>query len=180
LAKWVKPTQGEVLWEDITSVGWVFQNPVGVARRTVIDHTCLPLIATGASRDEAEQIGLEILGRFGLAKQAFQVFSTLSGGEAQRLMLARAMAKNPSLLLVDEPTAQLDRLAADTVNSVLGELKARDMIVVVATHDPQTRKACHRSVDLGSRDLVTTIHTPPPGSPIGWDLGTRRRWRIRQ
>lgn len=155
LAKWEVPTQGKVLWEGVTSVGWVFQNPVGVPARTVIDHTCLPLVATGLSRSEAEQTALVILDRFGLSGQALQPFSTLSGGEAQRLMLARAVAKAPNLLLVDEPTAQLDPHAATTVNGVLSELTARDMIVVVATHDPATRAACDRSIDLGARGLVT-------------------------
>jgi len=153
LAKWEVPAEGSVSWEDIASVGWVFQNPVGVGKRTVLDHVTLPLIARGQSRAPAETSAMRILGRFGLDRQAPQLFATLSGGEAQRLMLARAVAKAPSLLLVDEPTAQLDAGAAATVNGVLGELSAQNMIVVVATHDPATRDACGRCIDLGARRL---------------------------
>lgn len=148
LAKWEKPTKGTVTWDGVTEVGWVFQNPHGVARRSAIDHVSLPLVAKGMPRKRADEAAVEIMRRFDLDAIADRPFSALSGGEAQRLMLARAVAKAPSLLLVDEPTAQLDPSAAATVNTVLGELAAAEMIVVVATHDDDTRDACNRIVDL--------------------------------
>lgn len=148
LARWEQPAEGSVRWEGVDSVGWVFQNPHGVARRTAIDHVALPLLAHGLSRDKAEVEAHSIMARFGLADVADRRFGALSGGEAQRLMLARAVAKAPSLLLVDEPTAQLDPLAAHTVNTVLGELATANSIVVVATHDADTAAACTRRIDL--------------------------------
>ena len=148
VARWEKPVGGTVEWSAIDSVGWVFQNPHGVPRRTAVDHVALPLIAKGLSREAAENQALTIMDRFDLASVADRAFGALSGGEAQRLMLARAVAKAPSLLLVDEPTAQLDPRAAATVNRVLNELAMDDAIVVVATHDPDTRDACNRHVDL--------------------------------
>ena len=72
----------------------------------------------------------------------------LSGGEAQRLMLARAVCSRPDMLLVDEPTAQLDTRTAHSVSHVLGNLAGQGMIVLVATHDPDTRDACGRVIDL--------------------------------
>ena len=75
-------------------------------------------------------------------------FSMLSGGEAQRLMLARGVASGADLLLVDEPTAQLDVHTADTVNARLGALSRQGMIVVVATHDHRTRDAATDVIDL--------------------------------
>lgn len=77
-------------------------------------------------------------------------FSELSGGEAQRLMLVRAMAARPQVLLVDEPTAQLDPRTAASVNSALQAVSARGCVVIVATHDPATRDACHVVLDLGA------------------------------
>ena len=148
LARWEKPVAGTVTWENIATVGWVFQNPHGVPRRTAVDHVALPLIAQGLSRAQANGHALRIMDRFDLGDVASRPFGALSGGEAQRLMLARAVAKSPSLLLVDEPTAQLDPRAAATVNAVLGELARDNAIVVVATHDPDTRDACPRHVDL--------------------------------
>jgi len=148
LARWEQPTSGTVEWQDINSVGWVFQNPHGVRGRTALDHVTLPLLARGMKRKQADMVAKDILARFELADVSGRPFAALSGGEAQRLMLSRAVAKAPSLLLVDEPTAQLDPRAAATVNTVLGELAMAETIVVVATHDEDTRAACQRTVDL--------------------------------
>jgi len=156
LARWETPLAGSVHWDGITDVGWVFQNPHGVRGRAAIDHVALPLIAKGASRKDADAEARDALERFGLGAIADRAFSALSGGEAQRLMLARAMARRPELLLVDEPTAQLDPTSADTVNSVLGQLAMERAIVVVSTHDPDTRDACPVKVDL--RDYAPGHH----------------------
>lgn len=91
---------------------------------------------------------MRLLDRFDLAQVARRQFRDLSGGEAQRLMLARAVATGSDLLLVDEPTAQLDPATASAVNAVLGGVARDDAVVVVATHDPNTRAACTRVVDL--------------------------------
>jgi lipoprotein-releasing system ATP-binding protein len=128
---------------------WVFQNPHGVARRTALDHVTLPLLARGAPRRAADERAMEILDRFGLAPRATARFRELSGGEAQRLMLARGVASAPTLMLVDEPTAQLDRSTAAEVNDAIGELAATGTTVVVATHDDATRGACGDVLDLG-------------------------------
>ncbi|MDR0482727.1 MAG: ATP-binding cassette domain-containing protein [Cellulomonadaceae bacterium] len=148
LAGWLTPTEGRVERHDIQHVGWVFQNPHGVARRTAVDHVALPLIAQGMSWGQAHDMAEEHLTTFGMDGLKDRLFMELSGGEAQRLMLARAVASSPDLLLVDEPTAQLDRTSADTVNTVLTQLASTQTIVVIATHDPDTRQACTRIVDL--------------------------------
>ena len=90
----------------------------------------------------------DLLDRFGIGAAAGREFRALSGGEAQRLMLARAIASEPGLLLVDEPTAQLDPVTASDVNVALFELVQRDTIVVIATHDERTRAACTDHIDL--------------------------------
>ncbi len=86
--------------------------------------------------------------RFGLDRVANHRFSDLSGGEAQRLMLARAFVSHPSLMLVDEPTAQLDMHTAATVSDALMRIAQADTIVVVSTHDPRTRDVCTDIIDL--------------------------------
>ena len=148
IAGWESPVSGSVERDGIERVGWVFQNPHGVARRTALDHVVLPLLARGYARRAAVESAVEIMHRFNLVSAAERRFSALSGGEAQRLMLARAVASGPDLLLVDEPTAQLDWATAATVNRVLGAVGSEDTIVIVATHDPQTQLACSRVVDL--------------------------------
>lgn len=149
VAGMIRPTTGRV---ERTSdrCSWVFQNPHGVAQRSVLDHVSLPLLAQGLSRCEADARSRELLTTFGLENRSAAVFGALSGGEAQRLMLARAVASQPDLLLVDEPTAQLDRAMAAHVNDVLGHLADSGAAVVIATHDPATRDACDEIIDLAS------------------------------
>jgi ABC-type lipoprotein export system ATPase subunit len=149
LALWTRPSRGEVSWEGVGSAVWVPQNPVGVARRAVLDHAVLPLLAQGWRRADAEPRALEALERFGLEGVSGRRFADLSGGEAQRLMLARASLSAAGLLLVDEPTAQLDPTSAASVVDVLGALASSGTIVVIATHDPRVRDAGTSAVDLG-------------------------------
>ncbi|MDI6099429.1 ATP-binding cassette domain-containing protein [Actinoplanes sp. NEAU-A12] len=148
LATWVVPSLGRVETIGVERTGWVFQNPYGVPRRTAIDHVTLPLLAQGRSRRDAEDRAHRVLAGFRLEHAADQPFRELSGGEAQRLMLARAVCSGPDLLLVDEPTAQLDTRTAATVNETLGAVAQDGTIVVIATHDPHTRAACTHVIDL--------------------------------
>lgn len=148
LAGWLQPTEGRIEREPGTRVAWVFQNPHGVAGRTALDHVVLPLLARGSERRAAEQDARALLARFELVDRADRAFGTLSGGEAQRLMLARGIASRPDLLLVDEPTAQLDRRTAESVNETIGSLRAPGTIVVIATHDQSTRERCTDEIAL--------------------------------
>ena len=148
MAGWMRPTEGTVSRERVRKVNWVFQNPYGVARRTALDHVALPYLAQGCDPQEAERLAMDQMEVFGLAHLAHRRFQELSGGEAQRLMLARGVATNAELLLVDEPTAQLDAHTAETVNDRLGALSRDGMIVVIATHDHRTRDAATDVIDL--------------------------------
>lgn len=142
------PTSGRIDRVGVRRVGWVFQNPQGVSGRSALDHVVLPLIATGMPRPRAEDEARILLDRFGLAERADARFASLSGGEAQRLMLARAIASRPDLLLVDEPTAQLDPANAATVVDALGGVADEGAVIVIATHDPRIREACDVVIDL--------------------------------
>lgn len=148
LAGWLHPTAGTVDRSGCLTTSWVLQNPHGQPRRRAVDHVVYPLLARGWRRDCAQEQAAGILAEFGIAEVAARPFRDLSGGEAQRLMLARAVARAPDLMLVDEPTAQLDRATAATVNTHLGSLAGRGIVVVVATHDTQTRDACDTVIDL--------------------------------
>lgn len=148
LSGWTAPAEGQLQMQDVTSKSWVFQNPHGIARRTAIDHVAFPFIASGIATQEADERAAELMERFRLSGVRDRQFRHLSGGEAQRLMLARATASEPDLLLVDEPTAQLDRSTAHLVNEVLSNVASATTIVIVATHDEETRDACDIHLDL--------------------------------
>ncbi len=148
LGELVPPVGGTVRREGVETLAWVFQHPEGVAGRTAIDHVALPILAKGSRRRPAEKAALDIMERFGLAHLARSTFSKLSGGEGQRLMLARAVAFSPDLLLIDEPTAQLDRPSARSVAEVLMGLASRDRLIVIATHDQELAARAQSVVDL--------------------------------
>ena len=148
LAGWLDPAEGRVTRDGVTRAAWVLQTPHGVAARTALDHVTLPLLARGLRRAEAEGEARQLLQSFVLDAVGERPFGSLSGGEAQRLMLARGIAARPALLLVDEPTAQLDRTTAEGVNASLTGLASPSTIVVIATHDPSTRDRCTDRIDL--------------------------------
>lgn len=148
LAGWAEPASGNLSREGIKKISWIFQNPHGVAGRTAEDHVALPLLAQGRTHKEARAEARVRLARVGLSRVSGSLFRELSGGEAQRLMLARGLASEPDLLLVDEPTAQLDSRTAATVNEAIASVAGQGSIVVVATHDPRTRAACTGVIDL--------------------------------
>lgn len=148
LAGWCAPTGGALARENIRTIAWVFQNPHGVPGRTAEDIVALPLLARGSSLAAARVVARQRLDEVGLARIATSPFRDLSGGEAQRLMLARGIATAPDLLLIDEPTAQLDALTAQSVNDAIATIARAHTIVVVATHDARTRDACTETIDL--------------------------------
>lgn len=142
------PAEGDVQWVGIDGITSVSQSAHGVARRTVMDHIVLPLLVAGNSRGEAERMALPIASQFNIGHLLDSPYRQLSGGEAQRLMLARAAAHDGGLILADEPTANLDVGNARGVIEVLGSLASRGAVVVVATHDPLARDACDEVIDL--------------------------------
>ena len=147
-AGWVSPTEGRALPTGIDRVSWVFQNSFGVPRRSALDHVVLPLLASGLARGEANVIATGLLETFHLAGVRERQFRALSGGEAQRLMLARAVAAQPHLLLIDEPTAQLDSATSVVVNEVMRSIADQGRVVLVATHDPGTADSCDEIIDM--------------------------------
>ena len=148
LAGSLAPSLGTVRTCGVARTGRVLQNPHGTARRSALDHVVLPFLARGERRRSAQVHAEALLSTFGLEERAATPFARLSGGEAQRLMLARAVASAPDLLLVDEPTAQLDSRSAETVIEVLGHVSSGGSIVVVATHDPRAAAACETAIEL--------------------------------
>ena len=149
LAGWLDPTEGSVARHGVRSFEWVPQLPLGVARRSVVDHVMLPMLVHGVPTADAHRRALGLLAEFGLGELADQPYGSLSGGEAQRLMLARAVATRSDLLLIDEPTASLDRTSARTVIARIRNLAGLGCIVAVATHDGELRAACDDVLDLG-------------------------------
>lgn len=128
------------------------QGALGTPERSTLDHVMLPLLHRGNGLGQAASEALTLLDRVGLRAHASQRFSTLSGGQAQRLMLARALAARPAVLLLDEPTAQLDRASARGVITHLKHLTDLGVIIVAATHDQALVTVSDRVLDVDGGD----------------------------
>ena len=116
-------------------VGFVFQDHHLLQQYSVLENVLIPTLAHGKPDSESENRAREILERVGLSERLDHLPSALSGGECQRVAVARALINRPALLLCDEPTGNLDRNTAHSVASVLFELhRAEKNILIVVTH----------------------------------------------
>jgi putative ABC transport system ATP-binding protein len=146
----------EMIEFRLNHIGFVFQSfnliPVLTAKENVEFIMLLQNIAK-ANRD---QRALEILGDVGLADRLDSTPSELSGGQQQRVAVARALASRPSFVLADEPTANLDSVAAESLLEIMEHLnRERAMTFLFSTHDPRVMKRAHRILTLED-GLITT------------------------
>ena len=131
------PTWGEPPLEAAGRIGIVFQGPSLLPALDVIENVAFPLLLADVRDKVAQGSATEALKALGLGDLAHQLPETLSGGQAQRVAVARVLASAPELILADEPTGQLDHQAAALVIDVL--LRASEELgaaLVVSTHDP--------------------------------------------
>jgi lipoprotein-releasing system ATP-binding protein len=116
-------------------IGFVFQDHCLMPQCSVLENVLIPTVVAGRKEDYASR-ARELLGRVGLAGRLDHLPAELSGGEKQRVALARALICSPRLLLCDEPTGSLDRVAAESVVELLLELhRERATTLVVVTHN---------------------------------------------
>jgi tungstate transport system ATP-binding protein len=145
----------------------VFQKPV-MLRRSACANLIHALAAAGAGWRERRDRSDEALARFGLAALSDRPARLMSGGEQQRLAIARAWALRPEVLFLDEPTSQLDPGATRQIEEALATLKAEGVTLVMATHDMgQARRLADRVLFLNRGRLVadapvrTFFNSPP-------------------
>jgi tungstate transport system ATP-binding protein len=130
------PSEGRVTWagQAARRQAMVFQRPV-LLRRSVLANAVYPLGLTGVARAEREARARDALALVGLGELADRPARRLSGGEQQRLALARAAALHPEVLFLDEPCASLDPAATKAVEEIVATLAARGTKIVMTTHD---------------------------------------------
>jgi len=155
-----KPTLGEVLLDgvDITKesskrltdirrdkIGLIFQQFHMVNYLTAVENI---MVSQYYHSMPDEQEALEALGRVGLRERAHHLPSQLSGGEQQRVCVARALINHPELILADEPTGNLDEANENIVLDLFAQLHAEGTTLIVVTHDPEVADAAQRTIVL--------------------------------
>lgn len=131
-----------------STFGFVFQDAALDPTRTVLDNVVETALYRGEETRNVRERATELLDRFGVALRAHAKPGQVSGGQAQRIALCRALLGEPAVLLADEPTGNLDSESADLVIDTFHEEAQRGAMVVVVTHDPRVAVRCHRRIEL--------------------------------
>jgi putative ABC transport system ATP-binding protein/lipoprotein-releasing system ATP-binding protein len=172
-----EPTSGTIGWPALgpratlrpAHVAFVFQAPSLLPALSVVENVELPLLLGDVDPTPARAAALDALGRLQLSDLAERLPEELSGGQAQRAALARALASRPQLLLADEPTGQLDHATArQVIDVLLASIEDTPTALVIATHDPAV-----------SRRMALCASSPPPPRTRFWSP-TRVTWRSRR
>jgi ABC-type lipoprotein export system ATPase subunit len=156
------PTVGTVEWPALGPhlrpgpVAVVFQGPSLLPPLTVLENVALPLVLGGAPDVEARAEAHRALARLALGELADKLPEEISGGQAQRVAVARALAGRPQLILADEPTGQLDRGSAlQLIDVLLQQTEATKAALVVATHDASVAERLPQRWTIAERILNT-------------------------
>jgi lipoprotein-releasing system ATP-binding protein len=136
------------------NVGFVFQFHHLLPEFDAAENVQMPMRIARMPRDEARRRAAELLARVGLGERLAHRPGMLSGGEQQRVAVARALVMKPALLLADEPTGDLDENTADSLHQLLREMHAEHGLTsIIATHNPRLAAACDRVLRLEQGQL---------------------------
>ena len=146
-----KPTSGEVIVDDKKisklpdnfasiyrrdNIGFIFQKYNLIPTLSVKENILLPLVPLNPNADEAQELLEKVMDRFHIAHKKDVLVRNLSGGEQQRVAIARSYVNEPKIILADEPTANLDEKLSMHFIEILRELKLLNKTIIIATHDP--------------------------------------------
>ena len=130
-------------------IGFVFQFHYLLKEFTAQENVALPMLKLGRlTRDEAMDRSAMLLDRLGLGGKLRRRANRLSGGEQQRVAVARALANEPKVVLADEPTGNLDRRNSDRVAAIFDELAGLGQAIVIVTHDQQLARRARRMITM--------------------------------
>lgn len=139
----------------LNNLGYVFQDYALVPELTAKENIMIPLLMRGFSSEDAIQKSIKALNDVGLFGKENNLPSQLSGGEQQRVSIARAVAQDPIILFADEPTANLDSSSSENVIEVLKKLNDKGQTIVMVTHEKEYTTFCDRIVFLADGKIIS-------------------------
>jgi putative ABC transport system ATP-binding protein len=154
-------------------IGFVFQSFQLMDELTAQENVELPALLAGYSPNQARARATVLLEQVGLAGRARHLPAKLSGGQRQRVAIARALVNDPEIVLADEPTGNLDSASAFDVLSLLGDLHAKGLTLMIVTHDERIAATADRLISM--RDGTFVDETRLTGGSRG-NLGTFAEW----
>ncbi|MFA5927044.1 MAG: ABC transporter ATP-binding protein [Patescibacteria group bacterium] len=138
-------------------IGMIFQQFNVLKSFSVINNVALPQVFAGVPKGRRMKRAQHLLSMFGLEKIAKRLPTEISGGQQQRVAIARSLANNPWILIVDEPTGNLDSKASEEVMGLLEQLnKKSKRTIIMVTHNPEQLKYAHRIFYLKDGQIVKT------------------------
>jgi putative ABC transport system ATP-binding protein len=140
-------------------MGFIFQSFQLVPYLNVIENVQLPLAVTHHSEKEKKRLALSALERVGLKDKAFRLPNQISGGEQERVAIARAVVNEPPILFADEPTGNLDSRNSEEVMKLLIKLNSEGQTIVMVTHSRGNAEYAHRIIEVADGRLK---HTEAP------------------
>jgi putative ABC transport system ATP-binding protein len=155
------PTRGRILLDsldiyklsseqraDLRSeyIGVIFQSFQLIPYLTVLENVKLPMAITGKKSKSQDKMARDVLARVGLQNKADRLPDQLSGGEQERVAIARAIVNRPPILLADEPTGSLDSKTADEIMNLLKELNSEGQTIIMVTHNPDACRHTSRTI----------------------------------
>ncbi|HZX53128.1 MAG: ABC transporter ATP-binding protein [Gaiellales bacterium] len=140
-------------------IGFVFQAFHLVGYRSVIDNVELGLTYQGVTRRQRRQQALDVIEQVGLTSRREALCSQLSGGEKQRVAIARTLIRRPALVLCDEPTGNLDTATSEQILDLIEHLHQHGMTVVIITHDPTIAARTQRTLNIRDGHLTEPVLT---------------------
>jgi len=136
-------------------LGFVFQDFNLLSRMSVVENVELPLFIAGADPTFARRRSVALLGKLGIAQKADRNVNNISGGERQRVAVARALANDPKIVLADEPTGNLDTKNTELMMSLLKQLNQEfGKTLVVITHNPEVASFAQRVISIRDGSIV--------------------------
>ncbi len=139
----------------LRELGYVFQDYALVPELTAIENTVVPLLMQGIEKGIAYKKAHDALSKVGLSSRVDNLPNQMSGGEQQRVSIARAIAHEPKIIFADEPTANLDSETANTVMEAFLELNGKGQTIIMVTHEPEYALLTKRAIRIGEGQILS-------------------------